>query len=325
MASCLFCDAPLAPGPPWAPGDGHRLAYDPEKGRLWNVCRGCGRWNLTPLDSRWETLEACERSVRDQGVVKLATRHLSLVDVGEGELVRIGEAPRPEFVDWRYGPRLPEKPPRPGILQRILGKLPPPPVDGYDPYRFTLGAAASAPWLASPFLESAAALTYLFSQVPLAPECPSCGLPLALRPWEFQSVRILGSGNRPMVLAPCALCHQRVDLPLAQARPTLRMGLSLVTPPTVLRPMAHAVAREMESLGGPGGLLNLLAAGDVALADLDAGHRAGLLVSLDETAEAEALEGEWREAEEMAAIMDGELSHVPGFEDFRRGVLGPGE
>jgi hypothetical protein len=324
MASCLFCDAPLAPGPPWAPGDGHRLAYDPEKGRLWSVCPGCGRWNLTPLDSRWETLEACEGSVRDRGVVRLATRHLSLVDVGEGELVRIGEAPRPEFVDWRYGPRLPEKPRRLGFLQRVLGKLPPPPVDGYDPYRFTLGTAASAPWLASPFLESASALTYLFSQVPLAPECPSCGLPLALRPWEFQGVRILGSGAGFRVLAPCALCRQQVDLPLAEARPTLRLGLSLVTPPAVLRPTARAVAEELESLGGPRGLLSLITAGEVALADLDVGHRAGLLISLDETAEGEALEAEWMEAEEMAAIMDGELSHVPGFEEFRRGILGQG-
>jgi hypothetical protein len=324
MASCLFCDSPLAHGPPWAPGDGHRLAYDPEKGRLWNVCRGCGRWNLTPLDSRWETLEACERSVRDRGKVRLATRHLSLVDVGEGELIRIGFAPRPEFMDWRYGPRLPETAIKPGFFRRILEKLPAPPVDGYDPYRFTLGAAAAAPWLASPFLESASALTYLFSHVPLAPECPSCALPLALRPWEFQSVRILGSRAGPKILAPCALCRQQVDLPLAEARPTLRMGLSLVTPPVMLRPMAQAVAQELESLGGPGGLLNLLASGEVALADLDAGHRAGLLVSLDEAAEGEALEAEWREAEEMAAIMDGELSHVPGFEEFRRGVLNRG-
>jgi hypothetical protein len=321
VAACLFCDSSLAPGPPWAPGDGHRLAYDPEKGRLWNVCPRCHRWNLAPLDSRWETLEACERSVRDRGTVRLSTTHLSLVHVGKGELIRIGKAPRPEFMDWRYGPRLSADAPRPGFLQRVLAGLPAPPVDGYDPYRFTLSVAASAPWLASPFLESASALTYLFSQVPLAPECPSCKRSLALRPWEFQSVRLLGSDRGPRVAAPCALCRSPVDISLADARPTLRLGLSLVTPPPSLRRIAHVVAEEMESLGGPEGLLDLLTAPGATLADLDPEHRAGLLVSLDETAEAEALETEWREAEEMAAIMDGELSHVPGFEEFRREIL----
>ena len=39
-------------------------------------------------------------------------------------------------------------------------------------------------------------------------------------------------------------------------------------------------------------------------------------------AEAEALEAEWREAEELGAIMDGELTPVPGFEAFRRELRG---
>jgi hypothetical protein len=300
------------------------LAYDPRKGRLWNVCPRCHRWSLTPMDSRWETLEECERSVHDRGRVMLSTAHLSLVEVGGGELIRIGAAPRPEFIDWRYGPRLPGEESRPGFLQRVLAGLPPPPVDGYDPYRFTLQVAASRPWLASPFLESASALTYLFSQVPLAPECPSCGLPLALRPWEFQEVRLIRTDGGPRVLGPCALCRTTVDIPLVEARPALRLGLSVVTPPPSLMRISHAVAEEVESLGGPGGLLDLLTEAGASVADLDPMHRAGLLISLDETAEAEALEAEWREAEELAAIMDGELSHVPGFQEFRRQILDQG-
>jgi hypothetical protein len=49
--------------------------------------------------------------------------------------------------------------------------------------------------------------------------------------------------------------------------------------------------------------------------------RGALLIALDERAEAEALEAEWREAEEMAAIIDGELSQVPGFDAFRKEIL----
>ena len=52
------------------------------------------------------------------------------------------------------------------------------------------------------------------------------------------------------------------------------------------------------------------------------GTRAGLLIALDELAEADALEAEWRNAEELAAISDGELTSVPGFQEFRQKVLG---
>jgi hypothetical protein len=43
---------------------GRRLAFDPAKGRLWVVCSHCGRWNLTPLEERWEAVEECEHHRR---------------------------------------------------------------------------------------------------------------------------------------------------------------------------------------------------------------------------------------------------------------------
>lgn len=33
---------------------GSKIAYDPEVGRLWVICPRCDRWNLTPLEERWE-------------------------------------------------------------------------------------------------------------------------------------------------------------------------------------------------------------------------------------------------------------------------------
>ena len=41
---------------------GKRLAYDGERGRLWVVCTRCRRWNLTPIEERWEALEECEKA-----------------------------------------------------------------------------------------------------------------------------------------------------------------------------------------------------------------------------------------------------------------------
>ncbi len=323
MAPCPFCGSTLAPGPPWAPGEGHRLAYDPQQGRLWNVCPKCSRWTLTPLDARWETLEACEAMVRDRGRILLETAHLSLVRVEEGELIRVGRPPRGEFVDWRYGERLASGDANPGFWARLLARLPAPPVGGYDPYKGFDGAMRSAPWLASPFLEHASPLTYLFSQLPLAPACPSCGDPLALRPWDFQEVRFLFDGTASRILAFCAICHSQVDLELWEARPVLRIGLGLVTSPQTLRSNALRVAEDLDSMGGAHRFLRHLGSFQAQIGALDSRTRTGLIISLDEMAEMEALEAEWRRAEEMAAIMDGELSNVSGFERFREEILGP--
>jgi len=172
----------------------------------------------------------------------------------------------------------------------------------------------SGPWLASPFLEYASPLTYLFSLVPLAPACPSCQGPLALRPWDFQSVRFLFSEGLPSLLASCALCLTEVPLKLSEARPTLRMGLTLTTPLVALRRVASDTAEELDSSGGPLSFLEALSKTRTALGELDLSRKAALIISLDEMAELEALEAEWRSAEEIASIMDGELTDIPGFD-----------
>ena len=43
---------------------GCRLAFDPHKGRLWVVCPRCERWNLVPLEQRWEAVEALDGAFR---------------------------------------------------------------------------------------------------------------------------------------------------------------------------------------------------------------------------------------------------------------------
>ncbi len=82
---------------------GRRLAFDPAKGRLWVVCRRCERWNLSPLEERWEACEDCERLFRDTRL-RASTDNIGLAKVPEGlEIVRIGAPLRPEFAAWRYG------------------------------------------------------------------------------------------------------------------------------------------------------------------------------------------------------------------------------
>jgi hypothetical protein len=103
-STCLFCNGQLGTNEAIEHFPvGRRLAFDGAKGRLWVVCRKCERWNLTPLEERWEAIEECERAF---GATRLrvSTDQVGLARLKEGmELVRIGAPQRPEMAAWRYG------------------------------------------------------------------------------------------------------------------------------------------------------------------------------------------------------------------------------
>ena len=101
---CLFCTAGLGRNESVEHFPvGKRLAFDPAKGRLWVVCPVCARWNLTPVEERWEAIEECERQYRGQRL-RAQTDNIGIARLRSGlELVRIGPALRPEFAAWRYG------------------------------------------------------------------------------------------------------------------------------------------------------------------------------------------------------------------------------
>lgn len=106
-ATCLFCSSALGANDAFECFPvGRRLAFDARKGRLWVVCRRCERWNLTPLDERWEAIEECERRFRGARL-HASTDNIGLARLPEGlELIRIGAALRPEIAIWRYGTHL---------------------------------------------------------------------------------------------------------------------------------------------------------------------------------------------------------------------------
>lgn len=103
-STCLFCNGDLGKNEVIEHFPiGRRLSFDASKGRLWVVCRHCERWNLTPLEERWEAIEECERMFADTRL-RVSTDNIGLARLREGlELVRIGSALRPEMAAWRYG------------------------------------------------------------------------------------------------------------------------------------------------------------------------------------------------------------------------------
>ena len=320
MTSCLFCDHPLPERGPAVPPQGRR-AYDPWKGRLWDVCGQCGRWNPVPLTLRWEILEACEEASATRGEICLSTDQLALIRVDEGELIRVGTPQRLDFVGWRYGSRLPRHKAAVGVWGRLLAGLPMPSVGSYVADQLNTHHEAQR-WFASPFLESAPALTAIFSQMPMAPQCPSCTRPLGLYPWDFQNVALVDSEGTEMVESRCAFCGKGVLVPLRSARPALRLALALVESKQSLHSLAESAAKEIGTVGGPDAFVRALSRSHAAMGELGSLERIALSVILDERAESEALDTEWLAAEEIAQIMDGELTEVPGFEAFKRRVLG---
>jgi hypothetical protein len=122
-SACLFCHTNLGAndaveGCPV----GERLAFDAQKGRLWVVCTNCGRWNLTPLEERWEPIDRCEQLFRNTWQ-RYTVENIGLARTKSRlELVRIGAAMPPEVASWRYGARLQrwthEGEPARGILKR---------------------------------------------------------------------------------------------------------------------------------------------------------------------------------------------------------------
>jgi hypothetical protein len=107
FSACLFCHLDLGANETLeAFPVGRRLAYDPARGRLWVVCPHCARWNLSPLEERWEAIEEAERRF-EHTRLRAGTGEITLARLREGtELVRIGRPPRLELAAWRYGDQL---------------------------------------------------------------------------------------------------------------------------------------------------------------------------------------------------------------------------
>ncbi|MCL7971246.1 MAG: hypothetical protein M8866_04010 [marine benthic group bacterium] len=103
-STCIFCNQSLGTNEAIEIFPiGRRISFDSAKGRLWVICRKCERWNLSPLEIRWEVIEECERLFRDTRL-RVTTDNIGMAKLPEGlELVRLGKPMRGEFAAWRYG------------------------------------------------------------------------------------------------------------------------------------------------------------------------------------------------------------------------------
>jgi hypothetical protein len=105
--NCIFCAGGLGSNEAIAHFPvGRSVAFDAGRGRLWAVCPRCARWNLAPLEERWEAIEDAERAFRDTRL-RAQSENIGLARLPDGtRLIHVGQALTGELAAWRYGSRL---------------------------------------------------------------------------------------------------------------------------------------------------------------------------------------------------------------------------
>jgi hypothetical protein len=123
LTRCLHCYQPFPRNRTLENfGIGRRVAFDPEHGRLWAICPACYRWTLAPFEERWETLEQLERLSAGRARLLAKSDNIALLHADDLEIIRIGFADRREEAWWRYGREFLGRRARAGRVTR-LGRL----------------------------------------------------------------------------------------------------------------------------------------------------------------------------------------------------------
>jgi hypothetical protein len=315
--TCAFCSAAFdGDGGPSGLGVGRRLAFDEWKGRLWVVCIKCARWNLTPLDDRLERIEALARSAQD-GRLLASTEQVSLLRWQQYDLVRVGKPPRVELAGWRYGERL-----RARSRERAKVVVP------LTLAAVGLGIAANvaiggslgfAVWNVGRLADSVYVGIVGGRRVSLVepPICDHCGTLLELKAKHVQHARVIADARHDLgVLVSCPRCRREAALLTgADAQAALRQGLTYLNVRRASRRKADDAAQVVDAAGGPDRLIRDVARRELTLRSLRAERQLALEMAIDEQAEAQELERQWREAEEQAEIADGTLSSNTAIEE----------
>ena len=327
-STCLFCHRSLGSNEVIEHFQvGRRLAYDPAKGRLWVVCQRCQRWNLTPMEERWEAIEECEEKFRSTKL-RVSTDNIGLSRLPEGlELIRIGNPLRPELAVWRYGERFSRRR-RNALIKVSLGLG-------------AIGAVVVGGAAAGAGLGGFGWLIYKTSQMVVAgnPEKVIARVPVTedrsvdVRRRHLEGLRLQGAGTGE----EWSLMLRHIGgSSLLRGDEAIRAAAAVM--PAVNR-FGSTSAKVMEAVqllersGTPSGAFGDAArhvrlAGETKVRALPEGFRLALEMAANEETERRAMEGElaqleaaWRQAEEIAEIADNLL--VPsGFENllnrFRR-------
>lgn len=338
---CLVCHTPFPPNEslehfPLA----LRIAYDPGKGRLWAVCLECKRWSLAPIEERWEALDELEKLVRDKAKLLSQTDNIALLRAGPLEIVRVGKANLREQSWWRYGSELAKRKKNYKTLS-VAGAVGAGAAIWGGMAAGGMGIiAAWVLWDKLPGTIPDAARWFRFGGDVWRGRraCPRCGFRFHRVPYRRRGDLILAhqSEAEPTEVAyRCPNCrdHREGGLHLQgrEAEHTLRRVLAYHHFEGASERTVSSATRLIQEAGTPSELTRILLKDGKRLGSLGRTGGIALEIAANESQEQRLLELElsqleahWETEEELAAIIDGELTPLPLLETLRRRVAGQG-
>jgi hypothetical protein len=301
---------------------GRRVAYDPVLGRLWAVCEACHRWNLCPIEERDAALYALERMARDRGHLVAHTANVSLLDAAPFTLIRIGQAGLTEQAWWRYGRELLR---RRASYQSVRSKV----------TAATFGAMAylgdvlclndgdySIDWTDTPVADILRWRRFGWAAWHGRETCPFCNSTLRALRYELSwwVYPLLGPDGRLGVGVPCQRCdpwtpEKVYELRGDAAENVLRRLLAYQNIGGASEKRIGDAASAIAHAGSVGGFTALISDKRETLWRMGPTQTVALEIALNETVErrllsleVRALEFLWRKEEELARIIDEELT-----------------
>lgn len=334
---CLTCASPFQPNEALEHfPHGKRIAFDPARGRLWAICRTCRRWSLAPIEDRWEALEELEKIVTDKARLLSQTDNIALLRAGQLEIVRVGRANLTEEAWWRYGRELTgrkRKADRLGMAGAaaaaaiVLG--------GWATGGMTLLATWFLMGHAPDSVKDAARwLRFGGAAWRGAQECAHCGYTFRSLNYSDRGSLGLFPGKEPgdiSLVHRCPNCGQYRDAGLRlegqEADRTLRRVLAYHHFAGATERRVVSATRLIQEAGSPRDLQRIVVKDGRRLGDLQRTGAIALEIAANESSEQHLLELEladleahWRREEELAAIVDGELTPLPLLETLRRQI-----
>jgi len=338
---CLVCATPFEPNEEleFLP-QGKRVAFDPGRGRLWVICRTCRRWSLAPIEDRWEALEELDKLTTDKATLLSKTDNIALLRVGSFEIVRVGKAQLTEEAWWRYGRELTSR-------RKKWNKL------GFSG-TLAAGAVVAGGWatcgmtllgvwlvmghVPDSIRDGARWLRFGGAAWRGRQECQRCGYGFRSLAYRDRGAFGIFPGGEPgaiELVARCPICgHYReggLHLEGQAADRTLRRVLAYHHFSGASERRVVSAARLIQEAGSPQDLTRIVVKDGRRLGDLQRTGAIALEIAANESSEQHLLELElaeleahWRREEELAAIVDGELTPVGALENMRRLVTGRG-
>lgn len=290
-----------------------------------------------PIEDRWEALEELEKLATDRAKLLSQTDNIALLRSGPLEVVRVGKAQLTEEAWWRYGKELASR-------KRKWDKLG---VAG----TVAAGAVVAGGWAAGGISmlgiwlimghgsdsvrDGARWMRFGSSAWRGNDECAKCGHVFRSLAYRDRATLGLfpGDDGRLKLVARCPRCgeYRRAGLHLEgdEAERTIRRVLAYHHFAGASEQRVFKATRLIQEAGSPQDLARIVVRDGKRLGDLRRTGGIALEIAVNEATEQHLLEMElaeleahWRREEELASIIDGELTPLPLLEQMRRRVGG---